>query len=133
MGRWTIGSTVSGTFTRCQSLFITTELHHCEGTPIRGSLADHNHNPRDPEDNDNSGGPTPEEIGMMYLNLTTRIKCAEVTTENSFSAGSKLLKEVRKYMLKYQIPDKTVVNALFRTFNRDKLQRTTSPQTNNAL
>jgi hypothetical protein len=44
---------------------------------------------------------------------------------NSFSARCKALKEVRKYILKYQIPDKTVVNALFRTFNRDKLQRAT--------
>ncbi len=104
-----------------KSLFKTTELNHCEGTPIRSSPADHNHNQRDPEDNDNSGGPTPEEIGMLYFKWATRIKFAEAATENSFSAGSKPLKEVRKYMLKYQISDKTVVNALFRTFNRDKL------------
>ena len=131
MGRWTIGSTVFGTFTQCQSqtkrssiliqislltftpvihkarcyvsrlnnffrtasksLFKTTELNHCEGTPIKGSLVDHNHNLRDAEDHDNCGGPTPEEIGMLYFKWAMCIKCAEATTENFFSARSKAL------------------------------------------
>jgi hypothetical protein len=75
-----------------KSLFKTTELHHCEITPIRGSLADHSHNPMDNEDHDNSGGPTPEEIGMLYFKWAMCIKCAEATTETPFLQGVRPLR-----------------------------------------
>ena len=105
-------------------LFNSAAIQQCRGTP-RGNHADHTHNPRDEADTDTSGGPTPDEIGLMYFKWAMRIKCAEPTCEYSFAARTELAKEVRTYMLKNEIPDRSIVRPFFRTFNREKLQRST--------
>ena len=105
-------------------LFNSGEIQQCRGTP-RGNHANHTHNPRDEDDTDTSGGPTPDEIGLMYFKWAMRIKCAEPTCEYSFAARTELAKKVRKYMLQYNIPHRSVVRPFFRTFNREKLQRST--------
>lgn len=71
------------------------------------------------------GGPKPNEIGLLYFKWAMRLQCAEPTTENSFSARKQLVKQVRTYMLRYEVPDREISRTFFRCFNSDQLTRAT--------